>query len=416
MITPAVVGAAPPAIGTEAPGNGFAEAIAAALGAMQPTTPPAPTESAETGVDLTIPAPAPHTAVPDQIARLVARIGGDACAESAPSDSDVGQVPVATLAPRPSADPQPPLVDQVPIEAGGGVPTGPETDPLVDIQIEEAIEIEAEDQDRPDAPAHTTQIDPTQIHPTQTETVAQAEQVALAVSNLPTPPAPGEMTPDTASESIPSVGAVAGAAEVPDAGLRADAKVPTVKPTNTTPADRAETNDTLTSADQADVVPSTERDDPASGSSPAVDQRVESNLEPRTDQVSTERIQLHTAARPERSEVIPATTLHRVENAIRHLENAPPPRTITVTVDDQGLHRVTVSLHADGVRLSIPDGASTDTAMIADLERSLESRGFDLSGREQRRRHPQPDEADRFIPTAANAHTSRHQANDGMRI
>jgi hypothetical protein len=123
------------------------------------------------------------------------------------------------------------------------------------------------------------------------------------------------------------------------------------------------------------------------------------------------------------ADLVPQNTLRRVEQAIRSLENAPPPRSITVTVDDAGLHRVTVSLVADGVQLSVPDGASTDSGLVRALERTLESRGFDMSGNGGRQRGQQNrDDAETFRPRNLGrsadkpASTTRDNGRDEVRI
>lgn len=88
---------------------------------------------------------------------------------------------------------------------------------------------------------------------------------------------------------------------------------------------------------------------------------------------------------------VPSTMIQRVEEVVRRLENAPPPRSITLSIDDQGLTKVTVSVLSDGVRLTVPEGSQTPNGLVGQLERALESRGFDLS-QDGRRQRPQDDQ------------------------
>jgi hypothetical protein len=91
---------------------------------------------------------------------------------------------------------------------------------------------------------------------------------------------------------------------------------------------------------------------------------------------------------------VPSRMLQRIEDAVRRLENAPPPRSITLTIDDQGLTRITVSVLSDGVRLTVPDGSQTPTGLVQDLEQALSDRGFELSGDRRHRERPRPDRDD----------------------
>ncbi|MDH5522042.1 MAG: hypothetical protein OEZ14_16085, partial [Acidimicrobiia bacterium] len=109
---------------------------------------------------------------------------------------------------------------------------------------------------------------------------------------------------------------------------------------------------------------------------------------------------------------IPVSTLRRVEETIRRLEAAPPPRSITVALDDAGMTKVTVSVLADGVRITVPEGSAAPASLVGDLERSLSARGFDLSGQnpQQRHQHAEPDET---LPFAV---PPRRPERSGVRI
>ncbi len=81
---------------------------------------------------------------------------------------------------------------------------------------------------------------------------------------------------------------------------------------------------------------------------------------------------------------------HRVEQAIRRLENAPPPNVVTFTIEELDL-RLTVALRPDGIHLSSP-GHQTDAGLIRSLENALAARGFDLAqGDRGRREHERPE-------------------------
>ena len=79
----------------------------------------------------------------------------------------------------------------------------------------------------------------------------------------------------------------------------------------------------------------------------------------------------------------------RVEEAIAALATKPDPKIVTLQLDELDGVRLTVALRADGIHLS----STGDAALTADIERALESRGFDLasnSGRRDREAAPEP--------------------------
>ncbi len=84
-----------------------------------------------------------------------------------------------------------------------------------------------------------------------------------------------------------------------------------------------------------------------------------------------------------------STAARRVEEAVRQLEAAPPPSSVTMVIEELDL-RLTVAIRPDGVHLTAP-GAEAPT-LIRSLEEALRSRGFDLSGRQRGRQgHEQPE-------------------------
>jgi hypothetical protein len=115
---------------------------------------------------------------------------------------------------------------------------------------------------------------------------------------------------------------------------------------------------------------------------------------------------------------VPSGMLQRIEDAVRRLENAPPPRSITLTIDDQGLTRVTVSMLTDGVRLTVPEGSQAPSGLVQDLEQALSNRGFELSrdGQQQQRHRPDDDDVPLGASPAPSAHPRRTTADTGVRL
>jgi hypothetical protein len=109
-----------------------------------------------------------------------------------------------------------------------------------------------------------------------------------------------------------------------------------------------------------------------------------------------------------------ADMIRRVEDAVRKVEQAPPPRAITLTFEEGT--RVTVSVHTEGVRISVPDGASTSPRLIADLEQALAGRGFTMAGGgsgQPRRDQPEPE---RFASVPAAPPVKPAQTDQGLRL
>jgi hypothetical protein len=110
---------------------------------------------------------------------------------------------------------------------------------------------------------------------------------------------------------------------------------------------------------------------------------------------------------------VPASLVARVEQAIEMIENAPPPRQITIEADDLDGVRLTVALRPDGVSVS---SQTADSNVLDAIERALAARGFDLSdsGRDRRRPADQDDQ-DGWRPPAAPR--ARQESRDqGIRL
>lgn len=91
-----------------------------------------------------------------------------------------------------------------------------------------------------------------------------------------------------------------------------------------------------------------------------------------------------------RSPEVLSTAARRVEEAVKQLEAAPPPSSVTMVIEELDL-RLTVAIRPDGVHLSAP-GPEAPT-LIRSLEEALQSRGFDLSGRQRGRQDREQPEA-----------------------
>lgn len=405
---PPLMGSTPVPDSTDQPGEGFANAMAAALVMAPP--PPATPPPASTGQDvascpeppippgstLTVPAPAPFTTMPDQIARL-----------ATPTLPEYGAVAgqVADSIVTSAGNPTPVATAGNPTQVA--TPAGPVPLPATDLERIERTPPPADLGmiERTPAPEDVEMIEPP-LAPTEepaavvtpeviselTTAEATAEVPRPAVVTLPTAP-PRAESPTTLAR--PVVEATASTATAPN-GPRPDVPVAAEAATPQGAAPPASAT-TLATSDRISV-PDARRAEFANHVEPDVSEPVETN----TVVAATEPAPGHTSGvSSSESNAVPSSVLRRVEEAVRRLENAPPPRTITITVDDHGLHRVTVSLMSDGVKLSVPDGAATDPQLVSDMERALESRGFDMSGRQRRRSPDQTDDATDFVPTQA---------------
>ena len=110
---------------------------------------------------------------------------------------------------------------------------------------------------------------------------------------------------------------------------------------------------------------------------------------------------------------LPSTLVARVEQAIEMIENAPPPRQITIEADDLDGIRLTVALRPDGVSVS---SQTADSSVLDAIERALAARGFDLSDSGRDRRHAADQEdLDGWRPTAA-PRTRQESRDQGIRL
>lgn len=399
MMIPPVLGPSVPAADVDPAGEGFAEAMAAAIGLVPTPSPlPTPVPSGPTGqaettgesrVATLVPAPIPITGLSEQVARL---------AHSAAH-------PLPTGGPRtnePVGDGAATMVD-----VGGSVAAVSSARQIV--MTDEPVLAHPAVADRAeslfDAAGNEIRLAPVTVTSTQDSPTGEPlrNDIEVEAAITPVEGAPSSVETGTGSLAPTVTGDITESADTPIAFRPGTGEVgPTAEPGGPRPTREAGSTDT------DDPSPRAEPEPPARS---ATEHSVDASFAGPSDPAP-----IGASDRTERSGFVPSSTLRRVEDAIRRLEHAPPPRTITIAVDEQGLHRVTVSLHSDGVRLSIPTGASTDVGLVAELERSLEHRGFDLSGRGQhgRQQQQQHDEAERFVPTAPRRPLT--QTTDHVRI
>lgn len=361
---PPLVGNAPTRESADVAGEGFADAMAAALvvPAMVGTATPLPAEGeAGAAVTTAVPAPAPFTAVADQVARLI---------PGAPTADPTQQGVEGASTPETSVGPT--------IEVPAPVTPDPVEGELVETTDEPVALIPDEE------PAAPTTAQPSEILTADPTAVGANALVASSRSQ------PTENTDAPANPLAETTGT---------APAPATQSAPTVTPDE--PTEVATVPEvTQPMAPEATAEPHEARSDTPSDLTRMESESAEPSPHNLADTAPSERSTGGAAASASGRPEVPSSTLRRVEETIRRLENAPPPRSITVTVDDAGLHRVTVSLHADGVRLTVPDGASTDSSLVSELERALSSRGFDMSGQDRRHQQPEQDDAAGFTPTA----------------
>jgi hypothetical protein len=106
-----------------------------------------------------------------------------------------------------------------------------------------------------------------------------------------------------------------------------------------------------------------------------------------SDRIQRDADAVRSGIRP--AEVLSAAA-RRVEEAVRQLEAAPPPSSVTMVIEELDL-RLTVAIRPDGVHLSAPGPQAA--MLVRSLEDALQSRGFDLSGRHRGHQEHQPSEA-----------------------
>ena len=110
---------------------------------------------------------------------------------------------------------------------------------------------------------------------------------------------------------------------------------------------------------------------------------------------------------------LPAASLaHRIEETIRRLEQGPPPRSITLDLEELGAGRLTVSVGPDGVRLSAGESQSIPSGLLDELERALADGGFEMAGDADRRSSDDQEQPPRWRP----AHRQARPSDDGLRL
>jgi hypothetical protein len=418
MMIPPIATATPATDGSPVPGEGFEEAMAAALATQvqhqaptqspnqPPTTTPTPAAlfavpagPAAAAVPTMAVATAPNTAPTPTAAGADHVIGHTAPHVGTEVANAAAERAIAGLRPGSAPNESHPALARILRAAGADTP--------VPAQIQEQTPLStAASVGSPVAPSDNGDTGlPAPAVPNATS-AATAVAAASAGSNAPAPASPA-----TQNQTVMTTTDVA----APDTGR--DVGFGTPGKPHAVGAERPEAG-TVDAGAVTEAVPEPRQStslaerpvEPAQQRSPVEALRIADVTAP-TDQAAP--TSATTAPVTDAGHRVPSAMMQRVEEAIRHLENAPPPRSLTLTIDEQGMTRITISLLADGVRLSVPEGAQTSSALVNDLEQALSSRGFDLSkdGR-PRDDQQQPDEADMFQPTAP----SRRPAETGVRL
>lgn len=413
MMIPPVLGVTPTKETGETPGAGFNEAMAAALGTVTgsppgtaqlsppgtaPLSPPSAPQPIEPGANPQvsstttpaihtplIPAPAPTTHVADQIARLLP-----------PGDADRPTVPVAIAAPANTAAAPVAAADTERLLAKAPTPVsdlpGGEALARGDAELlEPELPVAAASQQPAESASTETELSPVQPTPAQPPVVTEQRVDALSQ-----PPA---IDPAATTGTEPGRGDATRPAQAALEEVQTNRETLSTRPSTDVPDGRR--------LDGPTTQPETRGSSPTPAATPGADPTAGiSGVDAQPAPSITGDLQTQTTS-------VPESTLRRVEEAVRRLENAPPPRSITIAVDDHGVHRVTVSLLADGVRLTVPDGGTTDPRLVQQMEHALESRGFDMSGGRQRQPPDDRDPADTFRPQGFQPQGSHPKRPDG---
>ena len=128
------------------------------------------------------------------------------------------------------------------------------------------------------------------------------------------------------------------------------------------------------------------------------------------------------AERADGPSIVSPAGLDRVVEAVRELAGSRPPRSIAVRLDDLGGVRVTVSLRADGIHLSVPTARADHQALLGDLTLALGRAGFDLAGStwSDAERHrgapPDPDDAEARGMTRPRRRRTAAPPDDAIRM
>lgn len=208
---------------------------------------------------------------------------------------------------------------------------------------------------------------------------ATTEVPDTPVGPTPEPPVAAAMAAAMAAAGGPPVATSVAAPVAPDrhpTALRVDSAGPERRPLTGSPADAADRPTEGAIEDETE---------------PAHHSAVRSETLGEAPAIPTDRAQrdADVARIGTRSPEALSTAARRVEEAVRQLEAAPPPSSVTMVIEELDL-RLTVAIRPDGVHLSAP-GPEAQT-LIRSLEEALHSRGFDLSGRQRGRQgHEQPE-------------------------
>ncbi len=277
-----------------------------------------------------------------------------------PAVTSESDVPVT-----PTTDPGP---ETAPTESGGGdelatssdpTPSGPTTsevtsDPVLS-DAEGTVTPNQEPSSVPDGPAHD-----------------RGSPSPMAAPTTPSPTLAPPPTPAPEESASPSVGtSEPRAVETPGRSAppsRTDASLPPSESAGISTVD----------------LPTGEEPPPGEVSSPTraptpPTARSEGTVEP----LATAPAEPSIGPVPERADgpsVVSPAGLDRVVEAVRELAGSRPPRSIAVRLDDLGGVRITVSLRADGIHLSVPTARADHQALLGDLTMALGRAGFDLAG------------------------------------
>jgi hypothetical protein len=344
------------------PGDGFAEAMAVALGLVPP--PPAaatlPTATALPTAPLAVTTPSTAAALPTGTG----------------SSSPAGSVVPAATAPASLGDAVAglvvPFIREAAPAAAGADPVGnpgPGTSPVA---------VVPEDGESGGSPAATAvPTEATLAHPGGHPSTGSGPGEQSAIPAVPTTAA--ATTEDAGEETVPGT-----TGEVPAPASEAAVAPRPHQPGVATPATDSSTTGPLTAG--LPVMPRR---------APDIEriERSAPRLPDAVDQTSPEGSvdsPVATAAGTEPASSAPAggtsaALLHRIEETIRRLEQGPPPRAITLDLEELGVGRLIVSVQSDGIRLAAADGSVIPASLLAELENALAGRGFDLAGDERGR-------------------------------
>lgn len=132
-------------------------------------------------------------------------------------------------------------------------------------------------------------------------------------------------------------------------------------------------------------------------------QPVKSAPTPPVTHLTTAHSEVHHGEQPIQTGTAPRTIdvprlATRIESIVRHLEGMPPPRAMTIRVDETSGLQITVSVRSDGVHMGVAGARVTDLPWLQGVADTLVEHGFAFGGFSEHRqqRHsdsptPEPD-------------------------